>query len=85
MNMIFKAASAGGRAVLSTPASFLADDSNGTAAGSDTVASGTARHGSVATIVAAGVGAAAVIGAVVAGSTSNGSSTSTSTSTSTSK
>jgi len=79
MNTFFKAALLA-TVVLSTPAVVFADDT-GVAAGSNQLASSTA-NGSTATIVAAGVGAVAVIGAIVAGSSnSNGNGTTSTTST----
>ncbi len=75
MNTVLKAALLA-TAILGAPAIFA--DDTGVAAGSDTQASNTAK-GSTATIVAAGVGTAAMIGAIVAGSSSNGSSSTTST------
>ena len=77
MNTIFKAAMLA-TVVLSTSAVFA--DDTGVAAGSNTQASNTAK-GSTATIVAAGVGTAAIIGAIIAGSSDNGNGTATSTST----
>ena len=73
MKMALKAALLA-TAVFAAPAIFA--DDTGVAAGSDTQAKSTAE-GSTATMVAAGVGTLAVIGAIVAGSSDNNGTTST--------